>query len=231
MNWLLIVVIGIIIFNGWRGKRKGFIKAVFTIFSTIIAIVITLWISPYITKMLQNNDNIMNFVNTKVEELTMPDDSVDKKTEEVQYIEELPVPLLIKSILSENNNSDVYSVLSVNNFGSYVNNVLSVFLINIGAFLFIFIMVKIILHIISTTLDLVSSLPILSGINSIAGLLVGLVYGIIVVWVGFTVITLFANYEFPQYLITQINESELLSSLYNYNVILIILTDSSKVLF
>ena len=47
MNWLLIVVIGIIIMNALIGRKVGLIKIVFSLFSFIIALLLTTWISPY----------------------------------------------------------------------------------------------------------------------------------------------------------------------------------------
>lgn len=230
MNWLLLAIIGILLFYAWRGKKRGFIKTVFKVFSTIIAIAITLWISPYISKWVYSNDELMKRVSEMVGGFTGAE-SINTRPEEVAYIGGLQVPSLIKEILMENNTSDIYSALSVNSFEGYMNHLLSALLVNIGIFLLVCIIVKIILYIISMVLNLISSLPLLNGLNKVAGLLAGFVQGFIVVWILFIVITLFGNYEIPKYLLTLINDSEILSQIYNNNVILIVLTDISKTLF
>lgn len=238
MNWLLLVVIAVLIIYAWRGRKRGFIRTVFTIFSTIVAIGIALWINPYVTNLVKSNDTLMNYVNEKVDEALMSEeqpiiseDTGGKTTDEVEYINNLPIPSILKETLIESKTPDVYAALAVNNFRAYIINMISVFLINLGTFLAICLLTKIILSIISNTLDLIANLPIISGLNRATGLLAGIVHGMMVVWVGFIVITLFANYEIGQYLFTLINQSEILSAIYNNNIILIILTDIGKVLF
>jgi len=232
MNWLLAVVAAILIFYAWRGKERGFIRTVFTFFSTIIAIILTLWISPYVSKWINNNDQIMGFVNEKVHETFFSGNNIGNNTSaEVEYIENMSLPNLMKEILIENNTSDVYTVMAADSFNEYVANLISVFLVNVGTFLIVIIIVKILLYIIGASLDLIGKLPVLSGLNRVAGLLAGLVQGIMVVWIGFIVITLFINNEYGQVLMAQINDSHILSTIYNNNLILIVLTDTSKILF
>ncbi len=233
MNWLLGVVMAILIIYAWRGKKRGFIRTVFTFFSTILAIAITLGISPYVSKWIHENDKIMDFANERVYETFVLESEYagSNTTEQIEYIENMSLPSLIKETLIENNTSDVYTVMAVNGFNEYITNLLSVFLINVGVFLLIAIIVKTILYIIGISLDLIGKLPIISGLNRVAGLLAGLVQGIIVVWIGFTVITLFVNNEYGQSLLVQINESPILSVIYNNNLIMILLADIGKVLF
>ena len=233
MNWLLIVVIATLVFYAWRGKERGFIRTVFVIFSTIIAIAITLWVSPYVGKLVQSNDSVVGFVNEGVYDVVMSDndDIGNKTTDEIEYIESMTLPSLIKELLIENKTPDVYNVMAVNGFKEYIAHLISIFIINVGSFLVIIIIVKILLSIIGGTLDLIGKLPIIRGLNRVAGLFAGIVHGVIVVWIGFVVITLFINNEFGQSLLMQINESQILSTIYNNNLILILLMDISKILF
>lgn len=231
MNWLLLVVIIVLIFYAWRGKNRGFLKTVFTIFSTFLAIILTLWISPNATKWVQSNDKLMNYVNKGVNERIMPENQGNKTTDEVDYIESLSIPSLLKETLIENKTPDVYSALAVNSFKEYISNFISVILINIGTFLVICLLVKILLHIISASLNIIGNLPVIGGINRISGLIAGIVQGIIVVWIGFIVITLFANNELGYQLLTLISESSILSNIYNNNILLILITDMSQILY
>lgn len=233
MNWLLAIVIAILIIYAWRGKERGFIRTVFAFFSTIIAIAITLWISPYVSKWIQENDKIVEYVNESVNETFLSDkqDIGNNTTEQVEFIEEMSLPLLMKETLIKNNTSDVYNVIAASSFNDYVTNLISMFLINVGTFMVITIIVKIMLYIIGSSLDMIGRLPILNGLNRVAGLLAGLVQGIVIVWIGFIVITLFMNNEYGQSLMAQINKSQILSTIYNNNLILVLLTDTSKVLF
>ncbi|NMB43866.1 MAG: hypothetical protein GX995_07025, partial [Clostridiales bacterium] len=184
MNWLLAIVIAILIIYAWRGKERGFIRTVFAFFSTIIAIAITLWISPYVSKWIHENDKIVEYVNESVNETFLSDkqDIGNNTTDQVEFIEEMSLPLLMKETLIKNNTSDIYNVIAASSFNDYVANLISMFLINVGTFMVITIIVKIILYIIGSSLDMIGKLPILNGLNRVAGLLAGLVQGIVIVW-------------------------------------------------
>ena len=56
MNWLLIIVLGIIIINAIIGRKVGLIKIIFSLFSFILALILTAWISPSINGILKNNE-------------------------------------------------------------------------------------------------------------------------------------------------------------------------------
>lgn len=53
MNWLLLIVAGIIVINALIGRRVGLVKIVFSMFSFIISLILTVWISPVINGMLK----------------------------------------------------------------------------------------------------------------------------------------------------------------------------------
>lgn len=231
MNWLLVIVIATLIFCSWRGRKKGFVKTAFTIFSTIIAILITLWISPYVSKWIKSSDGLNEYVNRRVSENITTDDVGDSISEEVNYIEKMKVPSIIKDSLIKNKTPDVYEAMNVNTFKGYVVQLISTFIISVAVFLAIWIIVKIILSIISTTLDLVTSLPIIGDIDRIGGLLAGLVNGFLVIWIGLLLVTVFANTQLGQILFLQINDSQFLSVIYNHNLILIFLSNVGKVIF
>ena len=190
-----------------------------------------MWISPYVNKWMKSNDGLNEYVNRKVSEKIATDEVGDSVSEEVNYIEELGVPSIIKDALIKNKTPDVYEAMNVNNFKGYVVQLISTFIISVAVFLVLWIIVKIILGIISITLDLVSSLPIISDIDRVGGLLAGLVNGFLIVWIGLLLVTVFASTQIGQNIFAQINDSQFLSVIYNYNLILIFLSNIGRVLF
>ena len=75
------------------------------------------------------------------------------------------------------------------------------------------------LHIIIVWLNLISRLPILYGLNKIAGAVLGLAEALIFIWVGALVLTLFSGSEIGKSMITQINGSIWLTWLYDHNML------------
>lgn len=231
MNWLEILVIVIIAGYTLNGRRRGFIKTVFTLFSTIIALLLTMWISPMVNKEVQKNEKIMGFVNNKVEKVVDFGKSNDKTSEQMNFIDKLFLPGPIKNALKENNTGDVYAAMAVNSFEDYITGTISRIIINAAVFIIVMLLVRIILGIISKALDIISKLPIINGLNKTAGLLAGLLHGIVIAWIGFIILTMFSSTNIGKTMFLLINESKFLTLLYDNNLLLRYITDIGKILF
>lgn len=231
MNWLAILVIVILAGYTLNGRRRGFIKTVFTLFSTIIALLLTMWISPMVNKEIQKNEKIMNFVNNKVEKVVDFSKTNDKTSEQMNFIDKLFLPAPIKNTLKENNTGDVYVAMAVDNFNEYITGSISRIIINAAVFILVMLIVMITLGILSKTLDIISKLPIINGLNKTAGLLAGFIHGIIIVWIGFIILTMFSSTSIGKTMFLLINESHFLTVLYDNNLLLKYITDLGKILF
>ncbi|SHO53790.1 CvpA family protein [Anaerocolumna xylanovorans] len=219
-NWLLIVVAAILIGFTVNGRRIGFIRTVFTLFSTVIAIMLTVWVSPVINKEVQQNEKVMNYVEKKISQIIDFKDTGNKVTDQVSFINKLPMPKAMRESLIENNNKEVYKTMSVKNFKEYVSESVSRMIINSGVFICVFLIISIALGIICIALNIISKLPVINGLNKTAGLLAGLIQGIVVVWIGFLILTAFAGTKVGQSAFELINNNTFLSVLYNNNMLL-----------
>jgi len=239
VNWLLIIVLIILIGSALLGYRKGLIKTVFSMFSTIIALILTLIISPTVNDIMRNNENFYNMVLDKVNvALSMNEENIedeiqlgDIKEDQLSLIDDLPLPEVIKDSLKKNNTQEIYKALAVNNFKSYISNYFTSIIINALAFIITFVIIIVCLWIISILLDIISRLPVLNRINKTSGLLIGLLQGLFNVWLLFIMLTTFGGAEFGQKIFLMIEESKLLSFIYNNNLILPFVTSATKLFF
>ncbi|NLK27810.1 MAG: hypothetical protein GX306_05650 [Clostridiales bacterium] len=231
MNWLLIVVIAILIINALIGRKIGLIKIIFSLCSVILTLVLTVWISPTVNNFLKENDKFYSMVIENVEKFLPIDEKETKKNEQISYIEKMSVPKSIKETLIENNNKDIYKALAVKTFREYIVNYMASIVINAIAFILTFLIILIILWVISIALDIISKLPILNQINKTAGLLAGLVQGLIFVWVFFLIITVMGGTEFGREALNMIDENDILSFIYNNNYLLGFVTNATKLFF
>ncbi|NLZ82976.1 MAG: CvpA family protein [Clostridiales bacterium] len=220
MNWLLIVVFGILIINGLIGRKVGFIKIVFSLCSLIITLILTSFISPTVNDLLISNEKVYQSVVDKVETILSFEDEETSTNEEVGYIEGLPMPKSIKDALIENNNTDKYKSLAVEGFKDYVSSYLAGVIINSMAFILTFLVILIALWIISIALNLISKLPILNGLNKTMGMVAGLLQGLLLVWVFFIVITIFSGSQMGHDALEMIETSEILRFIYNNNFLM-----------
>lgn len=231
MNWLLMIVLAILIVNALIGRKVGFIKIVFSLTSLIITLILTTMISPTVNDLMKGNEKFYNLVIEKVEVLIPFEEKDTKTNEQVAYIEELPLPQTIKDMLIENNNTDIYKKLAVKSFKEYVSNYLASVVINAMAFILTFIVILALLWIISIALNIISKLPILNQINKTAGMLAGLIQGLIIVWIFFLIITVFGGTELGQEALKLVEENEILTFLYSNNFLLNFITSAAKLFF
>lgn len=145
---------------------------------------------------------------------------------DVQYkvIEAADMPDVFKNLLTENNNNDGYEKLGVTTFGQYVAKYLSGIILNIVAFLGLFIVLTILARAIIFALDIVASLPVLGVINRLAGGVLGAVGALFIVWFLFLLVALVYTAGFGKGLVELIQSNSILSMFYEKNPIMTLVT-------
>ena len=222
MNWILIAVIVIIGALAFIGFKKGLIKMVFSLVSTIAALLIAMLFSPVVSGMMKSNDAIVGFFDEKIAAVVdFSSEEVKEETEEEQqsWIDSLPLPETFKQSISENNTEENYLSMQVDRFEEYACRQITNVIINAIAFVVTLILAIIALAILCKTLDLLAKLPLLKQINAAAGLAAGAAEGLLVVWILFVILTMFAGTEFGSEAMGMIAENPLLDFLYKNNMV------------
>lgn len=230
MNWLLVVVVLFLAAYIYGGYRRGFIKTVFAVFAVLIAMVVASVGSPILSKTLQGNEMVYNYINEKVTDTLKIDDKVEGAVNQINVIDKLPLPDSLKDSLKENNNKEIQNQLQTSTFGTYVSGYVTCLILNSVSYMILFIITLIIVRIIANVLDLVSKLPILNSINKVGGLLIGLVHGLVILWVLCIVLTMFSGSEVGGMLFELVNESQVLSFIYNNNLLMNVVLGVAKTL-
>lgn len=222
MNWILIAVIGIVALLGWLGMKKGLIKMVFSLVSTIAALLIAMLFSPLVSGMMKNNEAIVGFFDEKIGALVdfSPEEAKEEtESKQESLIESLPLPETFKESLLKNNTAESYISMQAQNFEDYVCRQITNVIINAIAFVITLVLAIIALALLCKTLDLLAKLPVLRQINTIAGLAAGIAEGLLLVWVLFAILTMFAGSEFGKDALAMIGENPLLDFLYKNNLV------------
>jgi uncharacterized membrane protein required for colicin V production len=115
---------------------------------------------------------------------------------------------------------DVFEILEIIGLGEAVSGYLAEILLQGIGFLISLMMVGILVQGIAFSLGIVARLPVLNGINRLAGLLLGLAEGILIVWIFFLVVTIFSATKTGGNLLLMIADSEVLSWIYRNNWLL-----------
>lgn len=220
MNWLLIIVAAIIIINALIGRKVGFIKTVFSMVSITIAIILTIWISPNVNKALSSNETFYKKITQGIDKMLTLQMEDQKQPDEISIISELPIPKSLKESLLKNNTKENYTAMAIGSFKEYINTYLTNIVINAISFILTFLIALTALWVLSIMLNIISKLPLLNTVNKTAGLAVGFIQGLVIVWVLFIFLTAFSGLTFGATAMEMIEESKLLSILYNNNLLL-----------
>lgn len=233
MNWLLLAALALIGVGAFFGWRAGFVKTVFSLISTIAIILITIFVSPLITNLLKNNEVIFNTINDKLDNVIDLSGIADNLTAHEQndpdtLIDGLTLPDSIKDTIKasladtmEEKKQEAADFVgdSLNALEQYICETLTGIILNALGFFVTLLLAAIGMAVLCFVLDLLAKLPVLHQINTIAGVLVGALEGLILLWIFFIVITMLGSTGFGQACMTMISESRLLNFLYDSNIL------------
>lgn len=222
-QWLPIAVGVFLISMMLYGHYRGFLRQCVSVGALIITIMAVRYATPYVTGFLQENTQIRQSVAQMMVQATgidgLQEEQEDMPALQRIAIENLKLPQSMKDALIENNNSEVYQLLGVDRFIEYVSTYLAGMLINAIVSVLMFLATFILIQLLVRWLDLIARLPIIYGLNKIAGALLGLAHGLLLLWVGGLLLDLFSATPLGSSLMDQVRESAWLSFLYQYNLL------------
>ncbi len=221
-NWLSfsagVFLLGMVLY----GHYRGFLKAAVTLATLVISVVVVRFATPHITTFLRENTEIRH----SIERVLIDAAGFSRDSEDIQMpaqqrmlIEQLNLPRQMKEALLENNNHEIYHILGVDTFLDYVGTYLVNMILNFIGSIVLFILVNILIRFLVRWADLIARLPVLSGLNQIAGALLGGIQGLLCLWACFVLADLFSRTSWALAVLEQIHGSIWLTFLYNHNLI------------
>lgn len=188
------IILLILIMAMLLGAYRGLIKSVFRILSSILAIIIAFAIHPMLTKFVKMTplfDALKGHIADKLGlSLTQ---TAATQTEQTSLIGSLPLPDFVNEMLIENNNTVVHELLDAHGVADYICGYLSNLVISIAVTLILIISMRLIISGVSKSLDLISRLPVIHQLNYAGGGAVGLVSGVLIIWLVFLALMLFVT--------------------------------------
>lgn len=135
-----------------------------------------------------------------------------------ELIRRLPLPQIFRKQLLENNTQDGYQRLGVTTFLDYITHFCAAMILNVVSFTVTFLLIQILFRLVIGTLNILARIPVIGGLNRAAGLLLGLLEALLLLWVFFMVVSAIQTTEAGLYLMSMIQESRLLGYLYDSNL-------------
>mgnify|MGYP001038742265 CR=1 FL=1 len=220
-TWLGIAVCVFLVFSGYMGYRRGFIKEIVSIFFVFLSIALVWVINPYINDFIRQNTPVYSMVQEGCRSIVQSQagDAQRLNSEEQRsLIDDMKLPGLLKKGLEENNTTEVYRYLSVDSFTEYVANYLAVVVVNGISFLISYLLATILIRMVTYALNLIAGLPILNGANKAAGGILGVIKGLIFIWIAFLLLTVFCNTDIGKQGLKLVSQDFFLNLLYENNI-------------
>lgn len=229
MNILLLVIGIIFAVSIFVGYKKGFLKIALSLAVTVASIFLVAAITPSISSWIQKSTSLGEKVESKLNEtLAGSTGTTDgwaavlegSREQQIAAIEGVGLPKAIQEMLLENNNHEVYEALGVTTFVEYIGAYITKLIADIIAFLVAWVVVTIISRVLLVFVGILNKVPVIGGINQVAGGVVGLAVGFIIVWVMFIIITLLYNTNLGKTCFENIAASSILTKLYDGNLLM-----------
>ena len=137
ITWLGILAIAILIFTGYGGYRKGFVREIMSFFFVFLALALAWMINPYVNDFMMKKtpayeriqESCLNLIDLQnMDEEKSDEESSGGKVmdgtiqEETTFIDGLNLPKVLQKSLTDNNTAEVYKELAVDSFGSMVSS-------------------------------------------------------------------------------------------------------------
>lgn len=220
MGIISIFLILICVISAINGYRRGFTKTAVSMISFLVIVLLASILNPLLTNIVDNYTDI----GEKIEVYCM--DALDGKltesddlgrNEQIALIEKLPVPETIREDLIENNNHVIYEMLGTVSFLGYIAAYLVKMILRAIVFLISIVLAWVIVKIVILCLNGVSRMPVIGFFNKMGGFAIGLVSGLLIVWMLFLVITIFSGTEPAAYALQMIQQDTLANLIYQKN--------------
>lgn len=221
LTWLGIGTIAILLLFGWLGYRRGFIREVMSMFFVVLSIGLVWIMNPYINEFLRNNTPLYETVQDSTKgfvESQLNDKISIGQEEQADLIKSLGLPAFLTEGLEENNNAAVYEYLAVGSFTHYVSDYIAVAVVNGVSFLVSFVFSTLLIRMITYALNIIARLPIIKGVNKLAGGFVGALKGLLFIWIALLILTVFCNTEIGRQGFALIEKDYIASFLYEKDI-------------
>jgi uncharacterized membrane protein required for colicin V production len=192
MNWSDLAVVCIIIGFGIAGLASGLINSVFKIASYFVSIILAIKFYPVVSDLLMKTvlyTNIKASVkNNLAGGMDIPTAGMHNGTGTV--IDSLALPKFLKGTLLDGI-PDPSRLVDISSITDAISGQLSEIIINIISLILLYIVIRIAFIFLKAILKGIAKLPVFRQVDRLAGFILGLVEGLLTVYILLSVLTLF----------------------------------------
>ena len=223
VDWIIIAILGISVLFG---LYRGFISSVLNMGGGLASFFGAFWLYPKLAGLIQGNESLRMTLAHYLE----PGSGLDLALSESpvaalgssgiqQVLGKVNLPAPLDAILRVNLEHNVFANLNITTVGEYVNQTVLQASINILCFVICFAACYVAVSILFSLIRAVFRFPVLKQLDSLAGGIFGLLRGLLICLVVFTLIPLVQTMIPLEMIDTLLTESTLASVFMNGNLI------------
>lgn len=215
---IILLIMAICIFFGYK---KGLIRVAVNILGFFIALLIALILYTPISNFIINHtpieETLQEAISGTVKSYVIKENEEEIKNEETTDNSPKVMTDYINGFIEkEKQNVQQTEKEIIDN----VSKTVAINLIKIAVGILVFIIAKIALIFVKVLAKLISNLPIIGQFNKLGGAIYGILQGLLVIYILFAVLSVFAPTMEESGLLTAVNSSTIGSIMYNNNIIL-----------
>ena len=225
----MIATIAVLLFLAFflvLGMVRGFLRILLTTFSLVITVILAGTLAGPLADFAENRTvvgprvehRIEEYISSKLSGVSASADAVENS-----FIDALPLPDAMKADLKAGNTMAGYVDQGVSSFAEYLAVNLTSLIIRILSYVILFLVIYLVLRLILRLSNLINHIPILGGINRIAGAVLGLAEGVIFLWVICMIIMMMSGTDFGITCHRVIVNSPVLNFIYEHNYLMLLI--------
>ncbi|MBQ8999383.1 MAG: CvpA family protein [Clostridium sp.] len=180
-----IIIIALLIIFAVVGSKRGVIHTIFAFLSTLLALFLSFIVYPVINTILK-----------LIPMYTMINEKVNQRVSKINFGHSLQgqdqiisegvnwLPDFVSEVLIQNNNEAVYQTLGVQNVVDYISISITNIIVGLIAILITWVILKCVLAgAICKFGKAIASLPIISSLDHLGGFALGIIKGLVTLWI------------------------------------------------
>ena len=240
MSLIDVAVLAVLIYCGYRGYRRGFLRVVYSLFGWMIVLGIVSWCTPYLTQYLIENTALESYFQQKCEdylEKTASEKLEDYKTEtqaDTGTGTETEAPAADSSGTSDGVRlpesftrqltgelaDSAGTILAESGMYSELAAAIAHFIIEGISFFISFLLSGFLMRAVGRMVNRISRLPVIHGADKSLGMAAGVCKGLLIIWLALYILALCAASDAGEQVLGYVKQSRFLLYLYDNNMIL-----------
>ncbi len=213
-----LILFFILVGNAILGYKRGLVRVIFNICSSLIAIVLVLILYVPITNYIINKTQISQ----KLENVFEQKIAVLFEEDSIETAEQLQQNSSMSSIFKIFADVEEGSLIeeTTDNITKYLSTQISHKILSVLVFFGLFVGIRLVLFVLRNYVELIANLPVIKLFNQSGGMIYGVIKGFLVIYIVLAVLSLLLPSIQDTIVITAIQKAPIGSKMFNHNIIL-----------